>query len=536
MSKLRVDKIVSRTGSVVEIPDSNTLAVTGIVSVTSSGSVTNAGNFTNTGNLTVAGNFEATTGVITASSLDVGSFTPTDVTASGIVTAGTGFNVGVTTFHSTRGFVHDVVSTGIVTATAVDAPSITVGTAVTISGGIVSATSYRGDGSQLTGIDASTLKDSGNVTRAAANTTGVVVTGVLTATSFVGDGSALTGVGETISGGVVNTYTENGINYKSHTFFDGGNFNCPLGGLVVDFYIQGGGGSGGQHSTTNANGGGGAGGCVIGRGVTFAAGSYAVMIGQGGEGVCQPEGTGNMGHESRIYGPGPSGIGYTGLGGGAGHGTGNSNTPVGYQFDNVVTGQSGNGGCGGGRSPTANPNYLTNQYVYDAPTAPMPITTFNDAPFRNSGIINGYGNPGGGSSVSWTGAGGGGVGGPGRNGSNSTGVTGGGSGGTGVVIPWMTGTAEYLGGGGGGSGNSSERAGDGWYGGGRGNGNNSSDNEYNYPISETGGPNYGMRCLNAKDGTGAGGGAASYWHSPSAGQPARSGKGGSGRVIIRYEV
>ena len=118
MSKLRVDKIVSRTGSVVEIPDSNTLAVTGIVSVTSGGSVTNAGDFTNTGNLTVAGNFEATTGVITASSLDVGSFTPTDVNASGIVTAGTGFNVGVTTFHSQQGFVHDVVSTGVITATS----------------------------------------------------------------------------------------------------------------------------------------------------------------------------------------------------------------------------------------------------------------------------------------------------------------------------------------------------------------------------------------------------------------------------------
>jgi len=513
MSKLRVDKIVSRTGDVVEIPDSNTLAVTGIVSVTSGGSVTNAGDFTNTGNFTVAGNFEATTGVITASSLDVGSFTPTDVTASGIVTAGTGFNVGVTTFHSTTGFVHNVVSTGVITAT-----------------------SFSGDGSNLSGIDATVLKDGDGTTRAQGNTSGVNVTGVLTATSFVGDGSGLTGVGETITGGVVNTYTENGINYKSHTFFDGGSFSCPQGSVTVDFYIQGGGGSGGQYSTTNANGGGGAGGCVIGRGVQFPAGSYNIMIGRGGEGVAAPEGHGNMGHETRIYGPGPSGIGYTGLGGGAGHGTATSNTPGTYQYDNLVSGQSGNGGCGGGRSPQSNPNYLTNQYVYDAPTAPMPITTFNDAPFRNSGTVNGYGNPGGSSSISWTGAGGGGVGGTGISGSNSTGVSGGGSGGTGVVMPWMTGAAEYLGGGGGGSGNSSERAGDGWYGGGRGNGTNSSDNHYNYPISETGGPNYGMRCTNAKDGTGGGGGAGSYWHHSSAGQPIRSGKGGSGRVIIRYEV
>ena len=57
--------------------------------------------------------------------------------------------------------------------------------------GIVTATSFRGDGSQLTGIDASTLKN-GSDTKAQANASGVVVTGVLTATSFRGDGSNLT--------------------------------------------------------------------------------------------------------------------------------------------------------------------------------------------------------------------------------------------------------------------------------------------------------------------------------------------------------
>ena len=57
--------------------------------------------------------------------------------------------------------------------------------------GIVTASSFRGDGSQLTGVDASTLKN-GNDTKAQANASGVVVTGVLTATSFRGDGSNLT--------------------------------------------------------------------------------------------------------------------------------------------------------------------------------------------------------------------------------------------------------------------------------------------------------------------------------------------------------
>jgi hypothetical protein len=59
--------------------------------------------------------------------------------------------------------------------------------------GVVTATSFKGDGSQLTGIDAATLKF-GNATKAEANNSGVVITGVATATKFVGDGSDLTGL------------------------------------------------------------------------------------------------------------------------------------------------------------------------------------------------------------------------------------------------------------------------------------------------------------------------------------------------------
>jgi len=93
MSTLRVDNIKSRTGSVVTVPETNTLAVTGIVSVTSTGSITNAGNitnsgnFTNSGNLTVTGNLNATAGVITASNLDVtGNVTLNNLTVNGTTT------------------------------------------------------------------------------------------------------------------------------------------------------------------------------------------------------------------------------------------------------------------------------------------------------------------------------------------------------------------------------------------------------------------------------------------------------------------
>ena len=104
MSTLRVDNIKSRTGTVVTVPETNTLAVTGIVSVTSTGSITNAGNltnsgnFTNTGNLTVAGNFQATTGVITASNLNVtNTLTLADAQVGGALTVTGNLTVNGTT-------------------------------------------------------------------------------------------------------------------------------------------------------------------------------------------------------------------------------------------------------------------------------------------------------------------------------------------------------------------------------------------------------------------------------------------------------
>jgi len=75
-----------------------------------------------------------------------------------------------------------VVITGIATATG-----FKVGTAISVSDGAVSATRFHGDGSNLTGIDATSLKDSGGNVKAQANPGGVVITGVTTATTFVGN-------------------------------------------------------------------------------------------------------------------------------------------------------------------------------------------------------------------------------------------------------------------------------------------------------------------------------------------------------------
>ena len=99
-------------------------------------------------------------------------------------------------------FPHGLTVTGVVTATtsATTMSQIVVGSAVTANSqgidvtGIVTATQFKGDGSVLTGIDASSLK-SGGAVKVQANTHGAVTTGVHTATSFSGSGAGLTGNG-----------------------------------------------------------------------------------------------------------------------------------------------------------------------------------------------------------------------------------------------------------------------------------------------------------------------------------------------------
>ena len=73
---------------------------------------------------------------------------------------------------------------------------IEVGTAATIKtngnatfSGIVTATSFVGSGADLTGIDATSIKDSSGNVKAQGNVGGIVVTGVVTSTGgFSGDG------------------------------------------------------------------------------------------------------------------------------------------------------------------------------------------------------------------------------------------------------------------------------------------------------------------------------------------------------------
>ena len=126
------------------------------------------------------------------------TYTDTGIIVSGISTA-TNFKTGSSNLHSTGLTVGDsfLHSTG-----------INLGTGVTFSNngnatfsGIITAVQFKGDGSQLSGIDASALKF-GASTKVQATNTGAVVTGILTATSFSGAlaASNLTGALPAISG------------------------------------------------------------------------------------------------------------------------------------------------------------------------------------------------------------------------------------------------------------------------------------------------------------------------------------------------
>ena len=145
------------------------------------------------------------------------TYTDTGIIVSGISTA-TNFKTGSSNLHSTGLTVGDsfLHSTG-----------INLGTGVTFSNvgnatfsGIITATQFKGDGSQLSGIDASALKF-GSDTKVQATNTGAVVTGILTATSFGGDGSSLSNLpaGAPVGGASTNTvFFENdtavAVNYQ----------------------------------------------------------------------------------------------------------------------------------------------------------------------------------------------------------------------------------------------------------------------------------------------------------------------------------
>ena len=407
--------------------------------------------------------------------------------------------------------VTNVDSVGMITARAglnVSGGDFKVGSAVTISNsGIVTATTYYGSGSNLTGIDATQIVtgntsvqtvDAGSDGHIKFNTEGTEKLRIKTDGSLLqsSTGSFQIAKGTTaqrpgspadgmirfnttlnqteeyresgwhglsnktsVTGGTVTTSGS----YTIHTFTSSGTLvvsGAPKSG--IDYLLVAGGGGGGS---TRA-GGGGAGGMTETTGVTLSTGNYTVTVGGPGSGAV----TNGNGNTNGGVG-GPTSFNSATVNGG-GYGGGQAQT-------------GGNGGSGGGGSDGQN---------------------------GGSGT-SGQGNAGGNSTGSCGGGGGGGKGGAGGQGNDST--DSGGAGGAAGASSYSGSTVNYSGGGGGGS----RDAGPGGNGGGGGAGN--------------GGQNGSNLAGNASANQGGGGGGGARLHGGS-GASYNGGNGGSGIVIIRY--
>lgn len=297
------------------------------------------------------------------------------------------------------------------------------------------------------------------------------------------------------SGGITNSYTENGRNYISHTFLTSDTFTV-ISNITVDVFLVAGGGGAGPRG-----GGGGAGGVAIKNGITLTPANYPIIIGNGG-GASSDSPTGG----SAYNGTDSKAFGFLAKGGGAG--------------GLFQSGSGGNiGGSGGGKGRDAGGTQSEN--------AIQPSVL----------EIQGYrGGGSGGTSCAGSG-GGGGAGGRGPDSGEAGGASGGsgnergGNGGIAITNTFRNGTAIwYAGGGGGGCGCPAGDATSYGLGGGtsvteqKGGGGDGSVAGSRQPIA-------------GLDNTGGGGGGgADYSGWGYNGGTFTGAPGGSGIVVIRYQV
>ena len=315
--------------------------------------------------------------------------------------------------------------------------------------GVVTATSFSGDGSNLSGIDATTLKDSGGTIRVQANTSGAVITGIATATQQITVGDSfikpqavglgttttsgrnagvstapgtiiynaslekvqlykqnrgwvdITDTGDSLqefeaTGGIVGEYTDPGPGkyYRTHTYTSSSTFDYTIdfaGVGNVDILMVGGGGGG-----SCGGGGGGAGGFVRTENTPLGSvpgpASITVTVGGGGQGATIFSNQGFTGSDTKLSNPDNPDI-LTAQGGGGGMRPGPSSSYPGTD----AAGGSG-GGCGHNATPQDNAGPGT-QPAYTAPISAV-----------NSSIVQNLGYPGGGPGPgSYVGGGGGGA-------------------------------------------------------------------------------------------------------------------------------
>jgi hypothetical protein len=266
-----------------------------------------------------------------------------------------------------------------------------------VNAGVVTATTFYGNGSALTGIDATSLKDSDGNVKVQAEASGAVVTGVLTASTSINVGDTFlkqqsVGLGTTSTAGrnagvstaigtiiynattnFVQLYTGTGASgwknlafvtveatggttstvdgYRYHVFTGPGTFEITSGSGDIEVVAVGAGGGGGgadgntSSDTAPQNGAGGSGGGVVYGSISLSTGSYTISTGGGGGGAA----SGVTGSGGGAAGPNGGGSGGNAGGnpnsGGGGGGGGWSGFRSGstYYF-------AGGGGAGGGGS------------------------------------------------------------------------------------------------------------------------------------------------------------------------------------------
>ena len=310
------------------------------------------------------------------------------------------------------------------------------------------------------------------------------------------------------TGGSISTYTSGSTNYKVHTFLSSNTFNVTLisGTKNIDYLVVGGGGSGGGRH----GGGGGAGGVRTGTVTLNSTGTNTITIGAGGAGGTQVQ---NNGADSSALGITSNGGGYGGMYPGVGGGA--------------------NGGSGGGAGSTTGTQSGGTGTVGQGNDG-------GDSVYTDGGVADGR----------YTG-GGGGAGTAGQIGNNASG--GSGDGGNGITSD-IDGTSYYYGAGGGGgwwsSNDQTRTAGDGGLGGGGGGGwsvNGAANPNSTTQVGDggTGGRNVGgspphttvAAASGGHGGTNTGSGGGGNGQANYSSWPTEvGGNGGSGIVILRYEV
>ena len=139
--------------------------------------------------------FIPSTGIVSAT-----SFRGDGSLLTGISASGTGGK-----FVANATGIHTLSSVGIGTTTATGA--VNTGNTSVLNVGVVTANNFygtfRGDGTNITGIAVTNVKNDGGDVKLQSNASGVSITGIATATSFVGDGSGLTGIVGSGSGIVI---------------------------------------------------------------------------------------------------------------------------------------------------------------------------------------------------------------------------------------------------------------------------------------------------------------------------------------------